>query len=77
MELTHLYALVPLLVFLIMSLVFYGKGLIHILTFLYTLCLSLFAILNSWEIMFFPVCLISGIISVILFFISMTRGNWL
>lgn len=77
MELTHLFALIPLLVFLILSLVFYGKGLVHLLTLAYTFTLAWFAIINAWEIMFFPICIITGIISVILFLFAMSRGNWL
>ena len=74
---SHFYALIPLLVMLIMSLVFYGKGLVHLLTLGYCMTLAWFAIVNSWEIMFYPVILIAGIISIILFAFAMTKGDWL
>lgn len=77
MEITHFVALLPLLILLVMSLIFYGKGLVHLMMVSYALALSLFAVTNSWEIMFFPVCIGSVIIGLILFFWSMTRGNWL
>lgn len=77
MEATHLFALIPLLVLLILSLVFYGKGLVHILTLAYTITLALMAIINSWEIMFYPMCVFTGIIAILLFIFAMSRGNWL
>lgn len=74
---THFYALLPLLILLIMSLVFYGKGFVHLLTFGYTFTLAIMAVINQWEIMFYPICIGAGIITIILFWYSMTRGNWL
>lgn len=74
---THLYALIPLLVFLVMSLVFNKSGLVHLLTLGYVIALALISVTNQWEIVFFPVCLFSGIISLILFAYSMFRGDWL
>lgn len=77
MEATHLFGLIPLLIFLVLSLVFWGKGLVHLLTIGYTLVLAWMAVANQWEILFFPVCAISGIIAIILFGISMLKGDWL
>ena len=77
MEITHFVALLPLLILLVLSLVFYGKGLVHLLTLGYTMALALFAVTNEWEIMFFPVLCGTGIIAVILFFWSMSKGDWL
>lgn len=77
MLLTHFFALLPLIILLVVSLVFYGKGLIHLLTFSYGLALGWVAILNNWEVLFFPIVLFTGIITLILFVYSMTRGNWL
>ncbi len=74
---THLFALIPLLVFLILSIVFYGKGLLHALTLAYAFTLAWMAIVNGWELLFYPVCVFTGIIAVILFVYSMTRGDWL
>lgn len=79
MEAAHLYALIPLLVFLIISLVFYGKGLVHLMTLGYTLGLAVLAVTSEtpWEIVFFPVLAISGIIAILLFAFAMAKGDWL
>ena len=77
MEATHLYALIPLLVLLTLSLVFSRSGLIHLMTLGYCMVLGWFAVLNEWEIFFFPIVLITGIIAIILFIIAMTKGDWL
>lgn len=74
---THFFALLPLIIMLIISLVFYGKGLVHLLTFGYCVALGWVAILNSWEVLFFPVVLLTGMITIILFIYAMVRGNWL
>jgi len=74
---THFYALIPLLVLLIMSLVFYGKGLVHLMTLGYCMTLAWFAAVNSWEIMFYPVLAIAGMIALILFAFAMAKGGWL
>lgn len=74
---SHLLALIPLLVLLICSLVFYGKGLIHLLTGAYSLTLGYLAIVNTWELLFFPIVVLTVIIAIILFWYSMVRGNWL
>jgi hypothetical protein len=77
MEMTHLYALIPLLVLLILSLVFWGRGLVHITTLGYTLTLAFMAISNNWELMFFPILVGSGLMAILLFVIAMTKGNWI
>lgn len=77
MVLTHFLALIPLIVLLIVSLIFYGKGLVHLLTFFYNFVLAWMAAVLQWEILFFPVCAIVAIISVILFGYSMAKGDWL
>lgn len=74
---THLYALMPLIVFLILSLVFWGKGLVHLLTFGYIIALALVAVTLQWEVLFFPILTISGIMVIILFIMAMTKGDWL
>lgn len=77
MEATHFYALLPMIIFLILSLVFYGKGLVHILTLGYALGLAFMAILNEWEILFFMPIVGTVIISLILFIYAMLKGDWL
>lgn len=77
MEATHLFALIPLLVLLVLSIIFYGKGLLHITTFSYALCLTFMAIANNWEIMFFPLIIGTILITIILFIYAMANGNWL
>lgn len=73
----HAIALIPLLVFLILSLVFWGKGLVHILTLSYALTLAFIAVRDTWELLFFPILVVTAIISIILFTISMSKGDWL
>lgn len=77
MLLSHLLTLIPLLVLLILSLVFYGKGLVHLLTGSYALVLGYVAITGQWEILFFPIVTITVIIAIILFTFAMTKGDWL
>ena len=77
MEATHLYAMIPLLVLLILSLVFNKSGLVHLMTLGYVMVLGWFSVLNSWEIMFFPVLILTGIIAIILFITAMVKGDWL
>lgn len=77
MEVTHLYALIPLLVLLILSMIWYGRGLIHLTGLFYTATLAIMGATNEWEIMFFPLLAITGIIQIILFFWSMNKGSWL
>ena len=77
MEVTHLYALIPLLVLLVLSMIWYGRGLIHLLGLFYTVTLGIMGATNEWEIMFFPLLAFTGIIQIILFFWSMSKGDWL
>ena len=74
---SHFYALIPLIIFLIISMIWYGRGLLHVLLFSYNATLAWFAIVNTWEIIFFPVCLAVAVISVLLFIFSMLKGDWL
>jgi hypothetical protein len=73
----HFYAIIPLLILLVISLIFYGKGLVHLLTLSYCLVLGMTAIINQWETIFFPLIVFTGIIAIISFMFSMARGNWL
>lgn len=77
MEVTHFLALAALCCFLIMSLVFYSKLLVHLLLISYAIALGWFAIINVWEVMFFPVICLSVIIGLILFTYAAMKGNWL
>lgn len=77
MEVTHFYALLPLIIFMITSLLFYGKGLVHIVTLGYALSLGFVAALNNWELLLFMPIVGVGMIALILFIFSMTRGDWL
>jgi len=62
---------------MILSLIFYGKGLVHIVTIGYAISLAFMAILNSWEILFFMPIFGIGIIALILFAFAMAKGDWL
>ncbi len=74
---THLFALIPLLVMLIMSMVWFGRGLLHLMGLAYVIALAFMAILNSWEIVFFPILIFAGIIELLLFCFAMVKGDWL
>lgn len=77
MEIIHLLSLIPLLALLTMSMIWYGRGLIHITLFAYSMTLAFVAINGSWELMFFPILAGTAIISLILFIYAMTKGDWL
>lgn len=77
METTHFFALIPMIIFLVISLVYYGKGLIHLTTLGYTFGVAYVAILNNWELLFFIPIVGIGIISLLLFCFAMTKGGWL
>lgn len=77
MLVSHLFVLIPLLVLLILSLVYYGKGLVHLLTGSYALVIGYMAVVNEWEILFFPIVVFSVIIALILFAFAMLKGDWL
>lgn len=77
MSAVHLYALIPLLVMLVLSMIWYGRGLLHLMGLAYVMALAWMALINGWEIMFFPILIFSGIIEIILFIFAMTKGDWL
>ena len=77
METTHFYALLIMIILMIVSLIFYGKGLVHLVTLGYAVSLALIGAINSWEILFFMPVLGSVIIALILFSFSMSKGDWL
>lgn len=77
MHVTHFIAMLPLIIFLILEMIWYGRGLLHIMTLAYNLILAFIAITQGWEFFFLPVCVGIGIISLILFAISMSKGDWL
>ncbi|OGM08556.1 hypothetical protein A2Z67_01805 [Candidatus Woesebacteria bacterium RBG_13_36_22] len=77
MMISHLLALIPLLVFIILSLIFYGKGLVHLITLGYAITLAFIAVTYQWEILFWSPIVGAGVLSLILFTYSMVRGGWL
>ena len=77
MEATHLYALIPLLVLLALSFFFSRSGLLHLMTLGYVMVLSWFAVINEWEVLFFPMLLLTGIIAILLFITAIVKGDWL
>lgn len=74
---SHFLALVPLLILLVLSLVFYGKGLVHLITLGYSGVLAFVAISGGWENLVFPPITGTVVIALLLFIYSMTEGNWL
>lgn len=77
MELTHFYAMIPLLLLLVVSLIFYGKGLVHLITLGYAFSLSFVAITLGWEFLFFVPIAGTVMVAIILFSFAMVQGNWL
>lgn len=77
MEIIHLLSLIPLLALFAMSMIWYGRGLIHITLFAYSITLAFVAISGSWELLFFPLLTGTAIIALLLFVYAMTKGNWL
>lgn len=77
MPIEHFLALMPLLALLIMSIIWYGKGLLHLITIAYAIILGLMAIAGEWGAIFYPVCVGSVIIGIILFIFAMLKGDWL
>lgn len=75
MVISHLLVLIPLTIFLILSLIFYGKGLVHILTFSTTMAIAYMAIVGGWELLFFPILVVTALISIILFSFAMMKGG--
>jgi len=74
---THLFAMIPLLVILTLSMVFYGRGLIHLMGLAYSITLAFMAISNTWEVIFFPIIALMVIIELILFLWAMSKGDWI
>lgn len=77
MGITHFIAFLPLIIFFILSLVFYGKALVHVITLGYALSLGYVAILNGWEILFFVPLIGTGIVALLLFWYAIIKGGWL
>lgn len=84
MVLEHFLAVIPLLILLMCSLIWYGKGLLHLMLIAYSIVLAYIALIDSanhpasdWSILFFPLCAGCLLIGLILFTYSMTKGDWL
>lgn len=74
---THLFALIPLLFLLVISMIWYGRGLLHVMGFAYVLALGYMIAGQGWEMVFLPMCIGSGVIFIILFAVAMAKGDWL
>lgn len=77
MILEHFLAMIPLMALMVFSIIWWGKGIIHLMTIGYSVILAIIAISGEWEMLFFPICLGSCIIGLILFSIAMGKGDWL
>lgn len=73
----HLAGLLPLLVFLILTLIFRKTGILHLITLAYSIILAIIAINGSWELLFFAPIAGTAIISLILFMACMAGGDWI
>lgn len=74
MEVTHGIALSFAILFALIATVF-STMIWWILVFAYSTVLALMAIMNSWEVLFFPVLFVLGIVSVIGVVITGTKGD--
>lgn len=77
MVLSHFIALIPMMVLLIISIIWWGKGLLHLMLIGYTGVLAFIAVSQQWEILFLPLCLGTMAIALILFIMAMSKGDWL
>lgn len=73
----HLFAIIPLLILFIATLVFRRTGLLHLLSLGYAFVLGYVAVIDGWELLFFVPCVGVGLISLILFTLCMLNGDWL
>lgn len=73
----HLMAAIPLLLLLIISMIWYGRGLLHLMLIGYSGVLAFIAAGQQWELLFFPLIAGTLVIGLILFTYSMTKGDWL
>lgn len=76
MTTSHLIALIPLGFFFLVSLLWYSKGIIHLITLAYVVILAFFAITRGWEALFWPILVGVGAISMMLFVASINKGEW-
>lgn len=74
MEITHGIAMFFLVLFFLIG-TFYRKVLVWLLPLAYSVVLGWFAIINTWEILFYPVILTLGICSLIGFIYSCIQGD--
>lgn len=74
---SHLLALIPLILIFVLSLIWNRTGILHLVSLGYCGLLAFLALTNAWEVLFFPICLGFGIISLILFVICMFNGDWI
>jgi len=74
MEVTHGLALLFAVVFAVIATIF-RKMLWWLMVVGYCLVLSIMAITNNWEVLFFPVLAMLGLISIIGFIFSAVKGD--
>jgi len=73
----HLFAIIPLLVLLVCSMIWYGRALLHITGAGYCAVLGYVAIEGGWEFMFFPLLAGTSIIFILLTVYALIKGDWL
>lgn len=73
----HFLALLPMFIMLVLTLIFRRSGIIHLITLAYATVLGFTAILGSWEALLFAPIVGTILISLMLFIIAMTKGEWL
>ena len=74
MEITHGIALLFAVIFVIIATIF-NKMLWWLLNIAYLLTLAFMAIINEWELLFFPPIVFFALISIIAFMFTALRGD--
>lgn len=77
MTIEHFLAILPLMVLFTLSLILYRKGVLHLMTLSYSVILAFIATIETWEMLFIPVCAGSVFVSLLLFIYCMLKGEWL
>lgn len=78
MELSHFLGALILLILLIISLLFRNSFIIHICCIFVDIWMVVYAIINEWEIFFFPIFVLCGLSFLALVVVDIKNGsNWI
>lgn len=74
---SHLLALVPLMFLFLISLWIYNKAILQAIPFAYAIVLAYIAIVEVWELMFFPFLFGTALVNLLIFVYDALQGDWL